>query len=133
MDDTATPSRLPYILVVEDEPLIRMMAVEMLDALGYGALEAGSGADALAMVMDRRIATLMIDLGLPDQPGEGVIRQILQLRPGLPIIVTTGADTVAARQRLTDCGPLSFLGKPYYFKELERTLAAFATSGQTVS
>jgi DNA-binding response OmpR family regulator len=101
------------------------MAVEMLETLGYGALEASNGAEALALIGGGRgIDAMIIDLGLPDQPGERVIRQVLDLRPGLPVIVATGADTVGARQGLNDCPGVNYLGKPYYFSDLEQALNA---------
>jgi len=124
MDKAAQP-RPFQVLVVEDEPLIRFMAVEMLETLGYGALEAGNGADALALIGGvLGIDAMMIDLGLPDQPGEDVIRQVLDLRPQLPIVVATGADTVGARRGLSDRTGVSYLEKPYYFSDLERVFLA---------
>ncbi len=125
MDEAAALTRSAQILVVEDEPLIRLMAVEMLETLGYGALEAGNGSEALALIGGSRVIdAMMIDLGLPDQPGERVIRQVLDLRPGLPVIVATGADTVGARQGLSDCAGVNYLEKPYYFSDLEQALSA---------
>jgi DNA-binding response OmpR family regulator len=130
MPDNAEPRGLPQILVVEDEPLIRLMAVDMLALLGYDVLEAGSGAEAMAFASDPkyRLDALMIDLGLPDQPGEDVVRQVCALRPGLPVIVTTGSDTALAGRRLSDCGVISFLEKPYYLKDLEVAVAALSTA-----
>jgi CheY-like chemotaxis protein len=128
MPDNAEPRDWPQILVVEDEPLIRLMVVDMLGLLGCAALEAGSGAEALAIVRDpqRRLDALMIDLGLPDQPGEEVVRQVRDLRPDLPVIVTTGSDTALAGRRLSDDGAVSFLEKPYYLKDLEIAVAALS-------
>jgi CheY-like chemotaxis protein len=129
--DNAEPRGAPQILVVEDEPLIRLLATDMLERLGYRVLEAGTGAEALTLACDPQYAlhALMIDLGLPDLAGEEVLRRIRALRPGLPVIVTTGADTHAAARRLSDCEPLLFLEKPYYIKDLEIIVAALPTAG----
>lgn len=131
MPDNAEPRRQPQILVVEDEPLIRMVAVDMLNLLGYSVLEAGSGAEALAIAENPQcgLDALLIDLGLPDQPGEAVARRICEQRPGLPVIVTTGSDTAAAAPRLNGCGVVAFLEKPYYFKGLEVATAMLSTTG----
>jgi CheY-like chemotaxis protein len=131
MADNAEPRGLPQMLLVEDEPVIRMVAAEMLALLGYGVLEAASGGEALAIAGDPkcRIDALMIDLGLPDQPGETVARLICDDRPGLPVIVTTGSDAATAAPRLDGCGVVAFLEKPYYFKDLEAVAATLSTAG----
>ena len=119
------------ILVVEDEPLIRMLAVEMLDVLGFGAVEAADAAEALAIDTDtlNSAAALMVDLGLPDLPGEEVVRRLLQKRPDLPVIVTSGSDAAAAAQRLGLRHSVTILEKPYQLRDLERALTTLAAVG----
>jgi CheY-like chemotaxis protein len=116
------------ILVVEDEPLIRMLAVEMLDVLGFAAVEAADAAEALAVDAGTLsgVAALMVDLGLPDLPGEEVVRRLLQRRPDLPIIVTSGSDAAAAAQRLDLGRAVTILEKPYQIRDLQGALAALA-------
>lgn len=118
----------PRILVVEDEPLIRMLAADMLDLLGFEVVEAGTGSEALAIPAEelQGITALMIDLGLPDQPGEEVVRGLLQKRPDLPVIVTTGADATQALSRVGAEHTVTVLEKPYQLKDLERTIAPYA-------
>src|ERR1700744_5397855 len=105
----------PRVLLVEDEPLIRMLTTDMLDALGFVATEAATGAEALAIgdsdLAD--LAGLVIDLGLPDQSGEEVPRRLRLRRPDLPVILTTGADASDALSRLADGGPAVALEKTY--------------------
>ncbi len=119
------------ILVVEDEPLIRMLAVDMLEVLGFGAMEAGDAAEALAVDAGalNGFAALMVDLGLPDLPGEEVVRRLLQRRPDLPVIVTSGSDAAAAAQRLGLQHAVTILEKPYQLKDLEHALASLAPVG----
>ena len=118
------------VLVVEDEPLIRMLAADMLDMLGFGVVEAGDGAQALKASREAgELHAMLIDLGLPDQPGEQVIRQILAERPGLPVIVATGAAAGAAAARLRDQGRVSILEKPYQYKDLEQMMAGLDAAG----
>jgi CheY-like chemotaxis protein len=119
-----TDPAAPRILLVEDEPLIRMLAVDMLDALGYVATEAGSAKEALAIDDQAlaEIAGLMIDLGLPDQPGEEVARRLRERRPDLPVILTTGADVTAAHAALSGGGAVGILEKPYHFNDLHAAL-----------
>jgi signal transduction histidine kinase/CheY-like chemotaxis protein len=82
------------ILLVEDEPLIRMMAVEALEDAGLQVVEAGTAAEALASFEAdlESFALAMVDLGLPDQPGDQLIAALRSRRPDLPILVASGSD-----------------------------------------
>jgi CheY-like chemotaxis protein len=130
-----TDAPIPRILLVEDEPLIRMLAVDMLDALGFTAIEAASGAEALAIDDEalKAVAGLMIDLGLPDFPGEEVARRLRQRRPALPVILTTGADASLARAALAPGGPVMVLEKPYQFNDLDAMLKRLPSAAHGVA
>jgi CheY-like chemotaxis protein len=128
MQVQASPA--PTVLVVEDEPLIRMLAADMLDMLGYAVLEAETGAQALAFVRGGAdLHAVLIDLGLPDCSGEDVLRQIAQLKPGVRIVVSTGADTSAVRLRMGGHSAISYLEKPFQFSDLEAVLPATTAAG----
>jgi CheY-like chemotaxis protein len=54
------------VLVVDDEPTVRMLVAEVLEELGYGAIEAADGASGLAVLQsDARVDLLITDVGLP--------------------------------------------------------------------
>jgi CheY-like chemotaxis protein len=108
------------VLVVEDEPIVRMLAVDMLDSLGWGALEAGGALEALRLAQEgASFQAAMVDLGLPDRPGEEVVRELRRLSPDLPIIITTGRGEGDVEG--LDAG-IRFLGKPYRLADLEEAL-----------
>ena len=125
----------PRVLLVEDEPLIRMLTIDMLEVLGFGAAEAATGAEALAIddATLEALAGLVIDLGLPDTPGEEVARLLRQRRPDLPVILTTGADASHALSGLAGDGPAVALEKPYHFKDLELAASILKTSAGSVA
>jgi PAS domain S-box-containing protein len=77
------------VLLCEDEPLIRMMGVEMLQTMGLSVVEAGSMREALAALGDD-IDALICDVGLPDGSGIELAQQIRAARPALPVIFATG-------------------------------------------
>ena len=130
-----TEAPTSHILLVEDEPLIRMLAVDMLETLGFAAIEAASGAEALAIDDEalKGLAGLMIDLGLPDLPGEEVARRLRLRRPGLPVILTTGADAAPARASLAGGGLVLVLEKPYQFNDLTRILGLLPSAVRGVA
>ncbi len=80
------------VLVVDDEPTIRMLVSEVLEDLGYVAVEAADGAAALAVLQsDARIDLLVSDVGLPGGlNGRQVADQARALRPDLRVLFMTG-------------------------------------------
>ena len=111
------------VLVVEDKPMVRMLTVDMLDVLGWQALEAGAAGEALRLVEreQAQFACALIDLGLPDRRGEDLVRDLLRLRPGIPVIITTGRGEDDVDSGLIGQG-VGFLGKPYQLADLEDAL-----------
>ncbi len=89
----ATPARHgESVLVVDDEPTVRMLATEVLEELGYIALEGSDGASGLRVVRsDARIDLLVTDVGLPGgMNGRQFAEAARQLRPGLRVLFITG-------------------------------------------
>jgi CheY-like chemotaxis protein len=80
------------ILVVDDEPLVRMVTVEVLQDLGYNVLEAEDGPSALRLVTAcPEIDLLLTDVGLPNgMNGRQLADAIRAPRPDLPVLFVTG-------------------------------------------
>ncbi|PYB83574.1 MULTISPECIES: response regulator [Pseudomonas] len=81
-----------HLLVVEDDDIVRMLIVEVLDELGYAAIEADSAAAALKIIEDptQSLALLMTDVGLPDLRGEKLAAKARESRPNLPVLFASG-------------------------------------------
>ncbi|MCP3056754.1 PAS domain S-box protein [Aurantimonas marianensis] len=80
------------VLVIDDEPLVRMLVVDTLEDLGYMAIEAGDGPSGMKVIeSDARIDLLITDVGLPNgMNGRQVAEAARQLRPGLRVLFITG-------------------------------------------
>lgn len=103
------------ILVVEDEPLIRMFMLDTLSDAGFQAEEAASAGEALAKIAAETppFAAVVIDIGLPDQSGD-VLADALRVKwRGLPIIVASGHDRNEIARRFHHDRHISVLAKPY--------------------
>ena len=108
------------VLVVDDEPTVRMLVSEVLGDLGYCVLEAPDGAAALAILKsDERIDLLITDVGLPGAVnGRQVAETAIALRPGLPILVITGyAENAAFGNGFLPAG-MELLTKPFPMRAL---------------
>ncbi len=112
------PERTPTgagetILVVEDEPVVRALVVEVLNELGYETLEAGEASEALRITESgQRIDLLISDVGLPGMNGRQLADIARQQRPGLKVLFATGyAESFAANDFL---GPdMAVITKPF--------------------
>ncbi|WP_210529531.1 PAS domain S-box protein [Rubellimicrobium arenae] len=79
------------VLVVEDEPVVRALIVEVLNDLGYHALEASDGPEGLRLAQSgRRIDLLVTDVGLPGLNGRQLADQARLARPDLKVLFITG-------------------------------------------
>lgn len=112
------------VLVVEDEALIRMLAVDMLLDLDMAADEAGTAQEALAQLRgtDAVYALVFMDIGLPDRHGDDLIRDIRERYPDLPLLVASGEDQAELKARLGTFSPIAFLGKPFDIAQLGEAL-----------
>jgi len=124
MNSNDSPRR--RVLLVEDEMLVAMMATDTLAELGYEVAEAATAHAALALVASEGtdLDFAVVDLGLPDQPGETLITEIRSRCPGLPIIVASGYSEAIARGRIAVMDRISFLGKPYNLAGLAAAIAS---------
>jgi len=112
------------VLVVEDVILIRMATVDMIEQLGFQALEAGDGAEALAILLKNpEIETLLTDLGLPGMNGRQLVEEARRLRPDLRVIIASGYSTESLTGGKPD-GDVAHLTKPYDLGQLRRALGA---------
>jgi CheY-like chemotaxis protein len=102
------------ILVVEDEPLVRMFAVDALEDAGFRVIQAGTAAEALQALQDSPdVRAALVDIGLPDRPGDQLAAEIQALRADLPIIIASGRSGRELRERFTGSARVTILGKPY--------------------
>ena len=106
------------ILIIDDDPQLRKTLADILGARGYEALSAKDGAEGLALLRQRSVNVVLIDLGLPDMPGIEVLNRAKAASPSLEAIILTGQATLDAAIEATNKGAFSFLQKPYDMDQL---------------
>ncbi|UFH51036.1 ATP-binding protein [Pseudomonas sp. KNUC1026] len=114
------------MLMVDDEPAIRMVVAEALEALGVTVLQAGDAASALTLLeSDAHLDLLMTDVGLPGEiNGARLADTAKRLRAGLPVLFITGyAENAALDQGLLQTGT-AVLTKPFAIDALTASLNA---------
>jgi CheY-like chemotaxis protein len=113
------------ILIVEDEPVLRSMARDILEECGYRILEASSGKEALDVWNQRadEIDLLLTDMVMPDGiSGADLVEKLLAGHPGLKVVFTSGYTANEVNQKMLARTRASFLAKPYTHAELAKTV-----------
>lgn len=102
------------VLIVDDEPRnVRLLEI-FLQAEGYEALQATSGAQALTLAAAKLPDVVLLDLMMPDMDGFQVVRRLKEdpSTRSILVIIVSALDGPAARQRVLACGAEDFIGKP---------------------
>lgn len=120
--ETANPALLPYanagetVLIVEDDPAVRILVSAVLKELGYAYVEAGDANAAMPIIeSDQRIDLMISDVGLPGMNGRQLAEIGRQIRPELKVLFITGyAEHAAVRGGFLDPG-MQLITKPFTF------------------
>src|ERR1700716_2338239 len=113
------------VLVVEDEPVVRGIILEMLHEEGYRTLEAVDGPSGLQILRaNERVDLLITDVGLPGMNGRQLADQARETRPGLKILFITGyAESAAIADGFLQPG-MEMITKPFDLSNLSRQIRA---------
>jgi predicted signal transduction protein with EAL and GGDEF domain/DNA-binding response OmpR family regulator len=102
------------VLVADDDPVMRMLMLEMLSQVGLDGIEAADGAQALALAQAHAPDLVLLDVDMPNIDGFAACRAIRQLEHGamVPIIMVTGGDDIDAVTSAYEAGATDFVSKP---------------------
>src|SRR5262249_52768834 len=123
LDARAHPAR---ILVVEDEVLLQMLAIDILSEAGFKVEAVGSATDAINKIrlIPAGIDAAVIDIGLPDRRGDMLVRELRAIYPTLPIVIASGRANTDLGGPLQGEATIAFVGKPYASMDLLAALRA---------
>jgi DNA-binding response OmpR family regulator len=116
------------VLVVEDEVKIRELVRSYLERAGLEVLSTGSGAEAITLGLSASPDLVVLDLRLPDVPGEEVARE-LRRSSAVPILMLTAKSTEEDRIRGLELGADDYVTKPFSPRELVLRVQAILRRG----
>jgi two-component system, cell cycle response regulator DivK len=104
----------PLVLIVDDNDRNRKLAADLLRAGDLRTLEAGSGAEAIALAVTYGPDVILLDLGLPDMDGTEVLRRLERsdATARIPVVATSASSLEASGDRLVAAGFAGWLEKP---------------------
>lgn len=119
-------AKAPHILVVDDNPINRMMAARLLKEAGCTGVLVEDGLKALAALQAQRFDGVLLDESMPQMDGSGVLKEVAQWRatgkPVPPIMMVTGNDLPSDAARFRDLGAKGLIPKPLTRETLQRAL-----------
>jgi len=109
-----------HILLVDDDDLIRESAVPLLEVIGHSATEAATGARAIQLLESGlEVDLVILDMNMPGLSGAETLPRLLNLRPGLPVIMATGYSDDEITPLLEGRPSVTSIRKPYSLKEIQ--------------
>lgn len=117
------------ILLVDNEPAVRDMLAAILRLEGYRVRTTATGADALALADAVQPDIVLLDVHMPGMDGYAVLDQLLQRRPGVPVLLMSGSPDL---DRARAAGASAFLEKPYHPAEVLEEVARLLSGGEPV-
>jgi predicted signal transduction protein with EAL and GGDEF domain/FixJ family two-component response regulator len=102
------------VLVADDDPVMRLLMVEMLEGVGLDAIEAEDGARAVELAGERSPDLILMDVEMPKLDGFAACRAVRDLPNGatVPIVMVTGGDDLEAVTNAYEAGATDFVSKP---------------------
>jgi diguanylate cyclase (GGDEF)-like protein len=110
----STSNKRGVVLVADDDPVMRLLMLEMLGQVGLDAVEAEDGRQAVAKFQELAPDLILMDVDMPNMDGFSACREIRRIETGaaVPIIMVTGGDDIEAVTNAYEVGATDFVSKP---------------------
>jgi CheY-like chemotaxis protein len=126
-----------YILIVDDEAVVRDFLARCLEKEGYAVKLAGSGAEAMEFMASEPAAAVLCDIRMPGEDGLSLAERMHTHWPQTPIVMASGIDDADTVRKSREFGAADYIAKPIVRKQLleviRRVTATSAVDNTSVS
>ena len=119
------------LLVVDDDPDLRVSLERALRCAGYEVTTAAHGADALDMLARRPVDLIVLDVQMPIVDGLDACRRLRERGDATPVLVLTARDAIDDRVAGLEAGADDYLVKPFALRELQARVRALLRRSQS--
>lgn len=119
---TLEMSRKLWVLVVDDEPMVREVMTEYLKGDGHSVDTACSGAEALKIFKEKKFDLMITDRAMPEMSGDQLTQEIKKISPHIPVIMLTGFGELMKAKGEQPQGVNCLLSKPLTFEAYRNAL-----------
>jgi PAS domain S-box-containing protein len=122
--EESLPTGDERILFIDDEPALVDIGEQMLHRLGYRAVTTTSSTEALELFQNApdEFDLVITDQTMPQMTGDELAKELMNLRPSMPIILCTGFSEKISEQEANAMGLRAFLTKPLVIPDLAKTI-----------
>jgi DNA-binding NtrC family response regulator len=111
------------VLVVDDDPEMRALLLDVLRGEGYDVAEAKDGTEAVLALRDRRFDVILMDKNMPGPSGLDLLPGFRRVCPQSQIIMMTAFGDVASYMEAAEKGAVEYLFKPFRMEEMKAAVA----------
>lgn len=111
------------ILVVDDELNMRLVLTAMLKKEGYEVFSASNGLEALKILKQDDMDVIITDLRMPKMDGMGLLSEVMDQYPAMPVIIITAHGTVATAVDALKMGAFDYITKPFEQDDLKNIIS----------
>ncbi len=119
------------VLIVEDDPTLRMALVDTLEVAGYQVYEAINGKEALLQLMHHDVEAIVSDVQMDVMDGDELLAQVRDRYPSIPFLMMTAHASIERAVSAIRDGAVDYLQKPFEASDLV-TAVARMTAGSKV-
>jgi CheY-like chemotaxis protein len=113
---------MKQILVVDDDPTIRQLLLELISSLGHKVITAHDGEEGLYLVANRSVDLVVTDFDMPRMNGWNLADSIKSMSPGIPVVLATGSEDYKSGGQAKEIIFDAILLKPFSLQEIEKTV-----------
>ena len=123
------PTEQPLVLIVDDNERNRKLTRDVLRATGFRTIEAGSGAEGIALAAERLPDVILMDLRLPDMDGADAARMLGEgaRTARIPVVALSSAPFAGSDDWCLSAGFAGYVEKPFTVREFPALVLGYCT------
>ena len=127
VQDSASTTLLPSILVVDDDPSVLEMLHDALDLWGFDVFLAKNGREGLHVLATQKVDGILVDMDMPVMDGMTMLDELRWLGYPTPVVIMSGGVKRMNQRQLVEEGAQAFMSKPFslsFLREVCTTIFA---------
>ncbi len=120
--------RVPHVLVVEDDPVLLNITIQLIEFLGYSVTAATGSNEAITILRENpdKFDVVFTDYGLPKIDGVELSKMIKEISCEIPIILCSGKIDLIDASQMAEAGIVEVARKPYTINDLDSIIKRVA-------